>query len=1044
MVMESLFRFTLRRPSIVSNDQPPAIILSQNSEFQISIFQALNTENPRESVERVARAFVNDDAFIGHPTDLIFYEELKKLGSKLDVLEKKTHISYNEMVNAITDTFGKSPKILIKEKLLEIPISSLRDSIIAIKLLPEEHSRQLENIIYQLRELELIIRAADAHGFPFSGNFLRRYHRRPLQLPIELKLRSVLSTADLEKEEIRKRKEFEDKRLSEANSKLELYNRIKTAIDEITRIDTKNLQISQQSSDAGFVLPSAFRPIDVFMQEMTRQQQLAQINLTRAHMTVGKIGATEEELQSRTESENSEKPLGTSNSESKMSRRFHSGSTVFNPSLSTETEFKFKESAERLLSPSTAELLKQRGISISQQRVDYIIEVLQNELVNLSKDLDTLFGRPVHYNFKSIGNVLVKIRTPMSTIWNNMVIKNDIEPRSVSFIPNSLIPKTHGNVLPAGIMELLIVKQQLVRYEGADVGHIENVLKGEKKDREYTRFTETQELVFRETEVTTSEERELETTSRFEMTQETNKTIREDSSRRAGLTISGSYGPSVDFSASAEGSTSGTREQSTTTAVTFSKEITERSSQKLIERILEQKSLRVTNQITDKNLHTLDNVKGTGNISGVYQWISKAYQAQMFNYGLRTIYDFMIPEPAAFLIACVQKMHASAVEIEKPTPFTLLPVRGQIEEDKIPFWIHEYGAGDIDPPPEIYKTKSLDFNGGNGDEKTDYLHSAQIVIDDGYKAIFGTVGLLKNIWTPDASCDIILGSVGHRFTNNEPWVWSTELGGERDSIPFALQSWQVSDLAVAVEVKCVRTERAMEKWRLDTHTKLHQAYQVKMSEYEEKLRKLEMESGISISGKHPALNLEIMKDELKKNCIAILTDQHFDMFDSIDSGSNGLPQINIAASTIEGSYVRFFEQAFEWENITWLTYPYFWGRKTKWEERISFEDTDPFFNQFLKAGFCRVSVPARPGFEGAIDHFMTLGKLWNGGPLPTVSSPLYVPIAAEIAERLNRPGDELPEGEPWLVRIPTNLIRLRPDDKLPSWTQDNNGEWIES
>lgn len=30
---------------------------------------------------------------------------------------------------------------------------------------------------------------------------------------------------------------------------------------------------------------------------------------------------------------------------------------------------------------------------------------------------------------------------------------------------------------------------------------------------------------------------------------------------------------------------------------------------------------------------------------------------------------------------------------------------------------------------------------------------------------------------------------------------------------------------------------------------------------------------------------------------------------------------------------------------------------------------------------------------------MQYGELWMGGPLPTVSSPLYVPIATEIAER---------------------------------------------
>jgi hypothetical protein len=89
-------------------------------------------------------------------------------------------------------------------------------------------------------------------------------------------------------------------------------------------------------------------------------------------------------------------------------------------------------------------------------------------------------------------------------------------------------------------------------------------------------------------------------------------------------------------------------------------------------------------------------------------------------------------------------------------------------------------------------------------------------------------------------------------------------------------------------------------------------------------------------------------------------------------------------------------------------------------------------------------IPARLGFEGAIDHFMTYGELWEGGPLPTISSPLYLPIADEIAERLDRPGDEIPQGEPWIVRIPTSLVHLHSDDQLPKWKQNDQGEWVEA
>jgi hypothetical protein len=88
-------------------------------------------------------------------------------------------------------------------------------------------------------------------------------------------------------------------------------------------------------------------------------------------------------------------------------------------------------------------------------------------------------------------------------------------------------------------------------------------------------------------------------------------------------------------------------------------------------------------------------------------------------------------------------------------------------------------------------------------------------------------------------------------------------------------------------------------------------------------------------------------------------------------------------------------------------------------------------------------VPARPGFEGAIDHFLTFGEIWNGGPLPAISSPLYLPIADEIAEQLDRPGTEVAQGDPWLVRIPTNLVKLRADDQLPKWKKNAAGDWVE-
>ena len=1034
--MENLFRLLLTRPAVAQDEKVPSIRLAQDSQFQIALAQAHQNQNPRRALKAVASQFMTTPNFVGDPTTLPMHAKLKALGARLDALERNATVSNTEVCVAIEDELGEKPAKLVNDHALDGPIANLKDSLIAVKLLPEEHARPVEELTRQLRDLDLIAKVAADSTFPETGAHLRRYRRRSVMLPTQVDLRSILSTLQKQKELEERRKEEEEAKRKNAEAKLQLYKRLTTGVAELTNLDTGHLHVTPQRPDGGFLVPDAFRPTRLMMQEITQREQVSKLDVLRLESAI----KVSEKVELLTRFHPAEGLTADAAPRKSLSQLAISGKAPFTPLAHAETAFRFKPEIERLLSPSTQELLKERGLNVSSMPLDTIVERLRGEIVTLTTELDTLLGRPVQRSLKRVGNTMVMTSMPMASVWNNLVVSGNLTASGIPLAFDMSIPASHGSIAPAGIADLLVVKQQLVRYEGADVAHIENVLRGEKKTREHTTRRETEEFNLRETETTTSEERELESTTRFEMSRETSQTIREDAALKAGLTVSGKYGPTVEFSASVEGSVSRSKEEATKTAANFSQDVTERSATKITERVLERSSLRVTNEVIDKNGHTLDNVTGTGHISGVYQWVNKLYQAQMFNYGIRMMYDFMVPEPAAFLISSMQGAHASAVELEKPAPFPLRP--DQITEGNYFTWIQQYGATDVQPPPEEYKTKSVDFKAGGGEHGTNYNHSGQVQIDEGYKAIHGTVAALKNIWDSTATVDVVLGSRTHRFPLGD-WVWSTTLSDERDSIPFAFDTMEVSYVEVAMEVKCQRTERAMLKWRLETHAKLTTAYRARLAEYEEKLAALQIQAGVAIRGRNPFLNLELMNDELKKHCITILTEQHFDLFDAVQTGSFNIPQIDLTENAAEGPYVRFFEQAFEWEQMTWLSYPYFWGRKSQWHERIAYEDVDPAFNQFLKAGYCRVVVPVRPGFEGAIDHFMTYGEVWNGGPLPAISNPLYLPIADEIAERLDRPGDEVPQGDPWMVRVPTTLVHLRPDDQLPKWKQDSGGEWVE-
>ncbi|MFD0268611.1 hypothetical protein ACFVGY_18865 [Streptomyces sp. NPDC127106] len=1042
--MERLFRFALTRPPVAQDDNAPSLRLAQKTAFQTALGQALNTAEPREALKGLSRQFIGTAGFVGDPRSLAVHDALKILAVELAGLERKEKVPNAEIVKVIEAAFGKKLADLVKDKILRGPMEALRDSIIAIKLLPEEHRRPIEALANQLRDLELIFHVVVAADFPGDGATLRRYRRRSLMLPSESGLRSTLSTSKQIEGRNNQRKEEEHRRRKEAAVKLGLYKRLGRTVDELTGLAGDHFTSTPQQAQPGFLTPANVRPVQLLIQHITQRQQRSQWELFRnANVAAAERGGEGEGEGEDHAAEFTRAGFPPARPAAALSPKagLIRGSAPFTPIQLAEVGFRLKATAVAGLTDSTRELLKERGLSPTDQPLDLVVEALRTEMLELGRVLDSLLGRPVRRGLKRIGNAMVMTSTPLASVWNNMVVAGDLT-LPVGPLPTSLrVPRSHGRVAAAGVADLLVVKQQLVRYEGADVAHIENVLKGEKKEREHARRRETEEFTLRETEITTSEERELESTTRFEMSRETSQTIREDASLKAGLTVSGKYGPTVEFSASVEGAVSRSREEATKSAATFSQDVTDRSATKITERVLERSSLRVTNEVIEKNAHALDNTVGGAHVSGVYQWVNKVYQAQMFNYGIRVMYDFMVPEPAAFLISALTGAHASAVDLRKPTAFTLRP--DQITENNYFTWVHEYGATDVQPPPEPYRTASHDYNAGTDDKNVEFTHSTRIAIDDGYQAVYGTFGCVRTVWEGDSVVDVVLGQRSHRFKSGD-WVWGTTLNDESGSVPLALVTDLVGDVSVAVEIKCRRTDRALLKWRLDTHAKLTTAHKARLSEYEEKLAALEVQAGVAIRGKNPALNLELMNDELKKHCITILTDQHFDLFDAIQTGSFSVPEIDLSENEAEGPYVRFFEQAFEWEQMTWLTYPYFWGRKSEWDERVAYEDADPVMNQFLKAGYCRVAVPARPGFEGAIDHFMTYGEVWNGGALPPISNPLYLPIADEIAERLDRPGEEFPQGDPWLVRVPTTLVKLRGDDKLPAWKQDTTGQWSEA
>jgi hypothetical protein len=320
--------------------------------------------------------------------------------------------------------------------------------------------------------------------------------------------------------------------------------------------------------------------------------------------------------------------------------------------------------------------------------------------------------------------------------------------------------------------------------------------------------------------------------------------------------------------------------------------------------------------------------------------------------------------------------------------------------------------------------KAIEGKGSKDDGTTKTL---EIPLPDGYQAV-GYEWASRYTYWDDGALDVV--------------ILPEPINNIVGTITLAAKSRKIEAFTVSLAIYCQRTQRALDDWKLKTHNAILQGYLKLLRDYEDKLAAAEVQAAQQIQGRNPQENERLIRAELKKGAISVFTAQQYDLFGGIESSTQGYPQLILAEAAAEGRYIRFFEQAFKWEQMMFLFYPYYWGRKANWRNRSLLQDVDPLFAEFIKAGSARIVAPVRPGFEQAIAHFLDTGQVWDGADLPPITSPLYVSIIEEIRERDQAPGNEVSQGDPWEVRLPTTLVRLRPSADLPAWQKNAQGEWV--
>ena len=248
--------------------------------------------------------------------------------------------------------------------------------------------------------------------------------------------------------------------------------------------------------------------------------------------------------------------------------------------------------------------------------------------------------------------IVAGIQTAFNTAMNKTIL-----------FPPSLFSLLRKPIHSVGFRELHVVKQHIRRYETKEIAQIENILRGESRAYIQKHTLSNERDVTVQTQATTENDKELTTTDRIDLKNETQAQVKEDTKVDAGVHASydsGTFKLNTDLSAGYSKSADESKKFSSEVA----KEVTQKAVNKVTQQITQTQTTKVIETFEDTQSQTFNNQDpGSVNISGVYQWVEKVYLSQVFNIGRHMLIDIMVPEPGANLLAA-----AKAARKKPPTP----------------------------------------------------------------------------------------------------------------------------------------------------------------------------------------------------------------------------------------------------------------------------------------------------------------------------------------------------------------------------------------
>ncbi|TXH77726.1 MAG: hypothetical protein E6Q88_00430 [Lysobacteraceae bacterium] len=458
------------------------------------------------------------------------------------------------------------------------------------------------------------------------------------------------------------------------------------------------------------------------------------------------------------------------------------------------------------------------------------------------------------------------------------------------------VPLDVGAIKPPAVGDLLIVEQELRRYELGELAEIESIMRGERRERTIRKLNRTSQTTTTESSFEQEESSSLKTDERFQLSTQAQQSAEQSFGVEAGISVSGKFGP-VQVSASVNASFDTSRSSSESTSQEYAKTVTEEATKRIKSSIKESTSVTILTETQDTSLRGFNNEKGTAHINGLYRWVDKIYDAQLVNYGKRLMLSINVPEPAAYyrgliaqeeageLAGLAEPVHPALIDRDTNDP---LPKNRKNKGYRSWLDIDESNYADlaalydvtVQPPPVEFLTGSKSFVHPEAMQAKE-MKEHEFANDLSYVSADNTITLDPayrlthvSVFAPKGSAGgfdsyvdslkmgedgegdenilqvlvgnksfyltTVKGQNGGKVTNTNFNTW-IEIADEDDSfgglvqpsIPITVNALFEGMLTFTVVYKAVRTDEAFDAWKSSAYSAIVKGYNSKKQAYDQ-------------------------------------------------------------------------------------------------------------------------------------------------------------------------------------------------------------------